>query len=340
MTSSHVKSSLLNGVMENTAFFSSELCERHEVPDHPERPQRTRVIRDRIQSEFPSIRVIQEINPATLDQLRLFHTEAHVNALLRVFDQVESSEKEHRFDEDTIVRPGTQIAALTAAGAVCDAIDLIMKDTDAARPVIRNAFCGVRPPGHHAEPQRAMGFCLFNNVGIGACHLLQKYSDQIQKVLILDFDVHHGNGIQAKFASMEYPGVYYISTHQSPFYPNTGKSNEHGKLHNILNVPLGARTTNKSYRLAFEERVLPAMHTYEPDFILLSAGFDAHTQDPLADISLESSDYYWITKQVVNVAWKHAQGRIVSVLEGGTFGNIKLAAIYPLAPMLSSSSSL
>lgn len=303
--------------MENTALFTSALSEQHEVRGHPERPQRTRVVHERILLEFPSIHVVQEIRPVTLDQLRMFHTQAHVNALLRVFDQVESSNKEHRFDEDTIVRPGTQIAAFTAAGAVCDAIDLVMKDMDDQHG-IRNAFCAVRPPGHHAEPQRAMGFCFFNNVGIGACHLLQKHSDKIKKVLILDFDVHHGNGLQAKFASMEdYPGVYYISTHQSPFYPNTGKSSERGKLHNILNVPLGARTNTKSYRKAFEERVLPAMHAYKPDFILLSAGFDAHAQDPLADMSLQSSDYYWITKQVVDVAWKHAQGRIVSVLEGG-----------------------
>lgn len=333
MTSS--RELLLNRVMENTALFTSALCEQHDVPDHPERPQRTRVVRDRIVLEFPSIRVVQEIRPVTLDQLRMFHTDSHVNALLRVFDQVESSEKEHRFDEDTIVRPGTQIAAFTAAGAVCDAIDLVMKDTSAAASVdkhaIRNAFCAVRPPGHHAEPQRAMGFCFFNNVGIGACHLLQKHSDKIKKVLILDFDVHHGNGLQAKFASMEdFPGVYYISTHQSPFYPSTGKSSERGKLQNILNVPLGARTTTKSYRKAFEERVLPAMHAYEPDFILLSAGFDAHAQDPLADMSLQSSDYYWITKQVVDVAWKHAQGRIVSVLEGGTAYSLK-ALCCPLA---------
>lgn len=350
----------------STAFFSSTLCEDgHRVPNHPESWERAQVVRERIEKHFPAIHHVQRITPITRQRLLLFHTPKHVDKMTRIFDkfrgadsggapeaendlnehdgqeevQVEQSETKkeqqspsteeqelHQIDEDTAVTRGTESAALTAAGAVCDAIDLVMrgnggsgKEGEQANVVIQNAFCGVRPPGHHAEPHRAMGFCLFNNVGVGACYLLDAFPDEVKRVVIFDFDVHHGNGTQAKFISDEnaYPNVQYISTHQAPFYPNTGKAGERGAHDNIRNVPLPARTSSSAYRKAFETRVLPAIDAFRPDFVLISAGFDAHAQDPLAELALESEDYYWITQQVVAVAWKHAQGRIVSVLEGG-----------------------
>lgn len=334
----------------HTAFFSSEVCERHRIPTHPECAERAQVVRERIVREIPAIQQIQEITPITRQRLLLFHTPKHVDKMVKIFEKFrpqhassnhgaevassslsspqrrQGNEKKqedlHHIDEDTSIGSGTEDAALIAAGAVCDAIDVVMRggSGDAASGTvssIKNAFCGVRPPGHHAEPHRAMGFCLFNNVGIGACYLLDAFPEQIKRVTVFDFDVHHGNGTQAKFISDEYPNVQYISTHQAPFYPNTGKPNERGTHGNILNVPLPARTDSRAYRRVFESRVLPAMHAFEPDFILISAGFDAHAQDPLAEIALESEDYHWITQQVVDVAWKHAQGRIVSVLEGG-----------------------
>ncbi|TMW65623.1 hypothetical protein Poli38472_008265 [Pythium oligandrum] len=305
-----------------TAFLTTPISEMHRIPSHPETFERTQVIRERVLKEFPDISVVSEIPHVTREQLVRFHTPKYVDWMLGLFDRVQASHQVSAtpgsstyidIDDDTSVMEGTEDAALTAAGAVCHAIDLVMESTTSGYV---NAFCGVRPPGHHAEPHRAMGFCFFNNIGVGACHLLHKYPDKIKKVLILDFDVHHGNGTQAKF-DQDHPEICFISTHQRRFYPHTGKASERGSHNNIMNVPLVARSPSRVYRQIFEERIVPMMRAFEPDFILISAGFDAHRLDPLADISLESSDYYWITKHVVEVAWKHAEGRIVSSLEGG-----------------------
>jgi acetoin utilization deacetylase AcuC-like enzyme len=305
-----------------TVFFTSEICELHDVPDHPESLQRTQVIRERVLRDFPSIDVVRDIQLVTRDQLVRFHTEKHVDEITRLFGNVATrfNRPGHdgrsvmvSIDGDTSIMEGTEQAAMVAAGAVCHAIDLVMSDTSS----FTNAFCGVRPPGHHAEPQRAMGFCLFNNIGVGACHLLHAYRDQIQRVLILDFDVHHGNGTQAKFSTSDSEQVCFVSTHQGQFYPFTGLASERGMHDNILNVPLRPRTGSKAYRSHFETHVLPAMHAFKPEFILISAGFDAHRLDPLADIALETDDYYWITKHATDIAWEYAQGRIVSSLEGG-----------------------
>ncbi|TMW61671.1 hypothetical protein Poli38472_010734 [Pythium oligandrum] len=215
-------------------------------------------------------------------------------------------------DEDTVMMRHTLDAALTAAGGVCHAIDRVMKHEDSSR-AIRNAFCVVRPPGHHAEPQRAMGFCFFNNIGVGAFHALDQYG--LDRVAILDFDVHHGNGTQRRVE--QEPRLFYASLHQSPLFPHTGQAHEHGEHNNILNIPLPARTPASVYRQKFLDIVWPRVLEFGPQLILVSAGFDGHALDPLSDMRLQAEDFYWLTREIVAMAWQCSQGRVVSVLEGG-----------------------
>jgi acetoin utilization deacetylase AcuC-like enzyme len=209
-------------------------------------------------------------------------------------------------DPDTIVSPGSGEAALRAAGAVRAAVDAVMAGEAA------NAFCAVRPPGHHAEPERAMGFCLFNNVAIGAAHARRRHG--YARVAVVDFDVHHGNGTQAAFAADS--AFFYASTHQDHFYPGTGAADETG-VGNIVNVPLPAGAGSAPFRAAYERTILPALATFRPEFLLISAGFDAHRRDPLAQLMLEEADYSWVTERLLDIAASHAGGRIVSTLEGG-----------------------
>lgn len=214
-------------------------------------------------------------------------------------------------DDDTVMMRHTLDASMTAAGGVCLAIDRVLSQKTRNAP--RNAFCVVRPPGHHAEPQRAMGFCFFNNVGVGAFHALDKH--KLTRVAIIDFDVHHGNGTQKRVESE--PQILYVSLHQAPLFPGTGFAHERGKHNNIVNVPLRARTDSRTYRRLFMESVWPRVAEFKPQLLLISAGFDAHTHDPLADIRLQSEDYYWITREITRMAWRFCDGRVVSVLEGG-----------------------
>ncbi len=209
-------------------------------------------------------------------------------------------------DGDTIVSPGSKDATINAVGSIISAIDGI------ERKEFKNAFCAVRPPGHHAEKNKAMGFCIYNNVAVGANYLLKKY--KYKKIAIVDFDVHHGNGTQNIF--FENKNVLYISTHQYPFYPGTGGYNEKGKYNNIFNLPLPAGTNSREYLDAYEH-VLKKIDSFKPEFILLSAGFDAHKDDPLAQLKLNSDDYYQITKRTLSYAKKICEGRVVSILEGG-----------------------
>jgi len=175
-----------------------------------------------------------------------------------------------------------------------------------------NAFCAVRPPGHHAEPDRAMGFCLFNNAAIGALRAREVHG--LERVGVIDFDVHHGNGTQAAFEAHD--NLFYASTHQSPLYPGTGSASETG-VGNIVNVPLRPMSGSVPFRLAMTGRVLPALDAFRPDLLLISAGFDAHRSDPLAQLMLDEADYTWITEKLLEIANRHADGRIVSTLEGG-----------------------
>ena len=209
-------------------------------------------------------------------------------------------------DGDTIVSPGSKDATVDAVGSIISAIDGVEKKE------FKNAFCAVRPPGHHAEKNKAMGFCIFNNIAVGASYLLNNYN--YKKVAIIDFDVHHGNGTQDIFYNNE--KVLYISTHQYPYYPGSGSHNEKGKYNNIFNIPLPAGTGSVQYLDAYEH-VLKKLKLFNPEFILFSAGFDAHKDDPLAQLQLTSKDFYEITKRTLVYAQKQCDGKIVSILEGG-----------------------
>ena len=209
-------------------------------------------------------------------------------------------------DGDTIVSPGSKDATVDAVGSIITAIDGVIEKK------YKNAFCAVRPPGHHAEKEKAMGFCIYNNVAVGATYLIEKF--KYKKIAIIDFDVHHGNGTQDIFYDNE--KVLYISTHQFPYYPGSGSEIEKGKHNNVFNVPLEAGTTSEQYLNAYEH-VLKKLKEFKPDFILFSAGFDAHKDDPLAQLKLEAEDFYKITQRTLQLAKEYCDGKVVSILEGG-----------------------
>ena len=265
---------------------------------HPERADRVSVIVDNLKKNKNFIWK----KPEKFDRkyLRITHN-------LNYITQVEKSfPKKGLFflDGDTIISPGSKKAATEAVASIITAIDGVQNKE------FKNAFCAVRPPGHHAEKNKAMGFCIYNNVAVGANYLIEKY--KIKKVAIIDFDVHHGNGTQNIFYENE--KVLYVSTHQYPFYPGTGAVNERGKYNNILNIPLPAGTSSEEYLNAYEH-VLKKIKEYKPEFILFSAGFDAHEDDPLAQFKLKSKDFYDITKRTLRMAGN--KSKIVSILEGG-----------------------
>lgn len=209
-------------------------------------------------------------------------------------------------DPDTILSPGSGRAALRAVGAVTTAVDAVVNRE------ARNAFCAIRPPGHHAEPDRSMGFCLFNSIAIAARHAQARHG--IGRVAIVDFDVHHGNGSQAVVERN--PTLFFASSHQYPLYPGTGAAEETG-IGNVVNAPLRSGTAGDCFRRAFEARILPALDAFAPELVLVSAGFDAHRADPLAGLELEEEDFGWVTARLAEAASRHAGGRLVSVLEGG-----------------------
>jgi len=236
------------------------------------------------------------------DKLRLIHSPQMVR---QVLEKIPVQGYAY-LDADTVVSPGTKQAALLAVSAVCDAVDKVYTgEAD-------NAFCAVRPPGHHAEPQRAMGFCVFNNIAIAAEYARSQY--HLQRVAIVDFDVHHGNGTQDAFYSQ--PQVFYASSHQAPFYPGTGAEWETG-VGNILNLPLPSGTSGAELREKYQARIFPALKAFNPQLLLISAGFDAHQDDPLASLRLIVDDYSWLTQQLLAIAGDCCGGRVVSVLEGG-----------------------
>ncbi len=272
-------------------------------PGHPERPDRIRAILAALDAASIPGLVRREAPEADLEAIRRAHPEPYPS---RIRAAIPWSGHAH-LDPDTVVSHGSWKAALTAAGGAVAAVDAVLAGED------RCAFCCLRPPGHHAEPARAMGFCLFDNVAIAA--LRARHAHGIERIAIVDFDVHHGNGTQAIFWND--PNTLFVSTHQWPLYPGTGRETETGAANNVLNVPLPPGTDGVAYRAAVEAKVLPRLEAFAPELLLISAGFDAHVRDPLANFALVEEDFAWITARLVAIAERHGRGRIVSALEGG-----------------------
>ena len=286
-----------------TLLFTHPDCLEHDPGrHHPEGPARLHAVFDALADpEFARLER-REAPEAALEDLLRVHPRPHVERLLRAVPK----SGHVGIDADTILSPASGAAALRAAGAVVAAVDaVIAREAD-------NAFCAVRPPGHHAEPERAMGFCLFNNIAVGA--LRARVAHQLQRIAVIDFDVHHGNGTQAAFEADD--GLLYASTHQSPLYPGTRSASETG-VGNIVNVPLRPMAGSSQFRAGMTQRILPALEAFRPELLLISAGFDAHRCDPLAQLLLDEEDYIWITEKLIEIAYRHAGGRLVSALEGG-----------------------
>ncbi|HET8701448.1 MAG TPA: histone deacetylase family protein [Nitrococcus sp.] len=269
---------------------------------HPECAERLRAISRALDAPAFSSLVRREAEAATREELARVHQPRYIELLLSMIP----SSGWQSLDPDTMISPASGEAALRAAGAVRQAVDAVMSG-EATR-----VFCAVRPPGHHAEPARAMGFCLFNNVAVGALHARCHYG--LRRIAIVDFDVHHGNGTQAMLAGRE--DFLYASTHQYPLFPNTGRREENrpGALYNI---PLPPGAGSETFRKHFHDEIITALAEFQPDLILISAGFDAHEADPLAELKLTDADYQWATEELMAVAAACCRGRIVSTLEGG-----------------------
>lgn len=286
-----------------TLLVTHEACIRHDPGSHhPESPARLKAVLDGLSGPAFGRLKHRQAPEADLADIARAHPRAFVDALLAAVPRNGYA----AIDGDTVMSPGSGEATLRATGAVIAAVDAVM-DGSAS-----NAFCAVRPPGHHSEPQHPMGFCLFNNVAVGAERARNVH--HLERVAIVDFDVHHGNGTQATFEAD--PHVFFASTHQSPLYPGTGARSERG-VGNVVNVPLRPMSGSAEFRAAMSDIILPALDAFRPELILVSAGFDAHRADPLAQLMLEEADYAWITERLLEAAGRHAKGRLVSTLEGG-----------------------
>ena len=286
-----------------TGLVTSDTYQNHNTGEgHPEQINRVSVILENFKKKNNKNLIWKKPSKFEKKLLENTHNINYVNFVEKSFP-----EKGLTFlDGDTIISPGSKEATLDAVGSIITAIDGVQNKE------FQNAFCAVRPPGHHAEKNKAMGFCIYNNVAVGAHYLIEKY--KFNKIAIVDFDVHHGNGTQDIFHDNE--KVLYISTHQYPYYPGTGTEQEKGKYNNIFNIPLPAGTTSKEYLNAYEF-VLKKIKEFKPDFILFSAGFDAHKDDPLAQFQLKSEDFYNLTKRTLALAKLYCDGKVVSILEGG-----------------------
>ncbi|MBM3544064.1 MAG: histone deacetylase family protein [Alphaproteobacteria bacterium] len=286
-----------------TLLLTHPACLKHDTGyGHPENADRLRAINDALAAPTFNALKREEAPLADLADIERVHPKAYVEMV-----RASIPKRDHNWlDSDTIVSPGSWDAALRAVGASLHAVDQVMAGK------ADNAFCAVRPPGHHAEPSRAMGFCLFSTVAIAAEHARAKHG--ASRVAVIDFDVHHGNGTQAAFWTDK--DLFYGSTHQMPLFPGTGAIDETG-AGNIFNAPLKPGDDSAKFREAFETRILPALDAFAPDLILVSAGFDAHLKDPLAQLRLVEADFAWVTEKLLEAAAKHSGGRLVSSLEGG-----------------------
>jgi acetoin utilization deacetylase AcuC-like enzyme len=286
-----------------TLLYTHPACLEHDPGrHHPESPARLHAVLTALGGPDFARLERREAPEATLEDLVRVHPHRHVERILGAVPKAGHV----GIDADTILSPASGAAALRAAGAVAAAVDAVVAKEAA------NAFCAVRPPGHHAEPERAMGFCLFNNAAIGA--LRARLTHGLARVAVVDFDVHHGNGTQAAFDTDG--SLFYASTHQYPLYPGTGAARETG-VGNIVNVPLRPMSGSGQFRLGVTSLVLPALDAFRPEFLLVSAGFDAHKSDPLAQLMLDEDDYAWVTEKLLEIAARHAEGRFVATLEGG-----------------------
>lgn len=308
-----------------TALFTHPDCLGHDTGfSHPESSRRLReLLRALNAPEFAGLER-REAPRAERAQLSRVHQMKYVSEFLDAIPETDSID----FTLDTVMSPMTGDAALRAAGAVCAAVDAVMGGE------VDNAFCAVRPPGHHADSERAMGFCFFNNVAVGAAHAREAHG--LKRVAIFDFDVHHGNGTQDIFKRE--PDVFFASTHQWLIFPKTGARTERG-VGNLFNVPLARGTRSEAFRRAVTDEVIPAIEAFGPEMLFLSAGFDAHVADPIGGLKLSNDDFAWISEVMADLAARCCDGRLVSVLEGGynpsavaTAGAAHVAALMAAAP--------
>ena len=286
-----------------TTLITHPDCLAHETPDgHPERAARLQTVLMALEGPDFSRLQHEEADLATVNDLARVHDRAYVEQVLAAIPMSGT----YSFDPDTSVSPGSRNAILRAAGAFVQAVTIVMcGDSD-------NVFCAVRPPGHHALPNRAMGFCLFNNVAVGAASARAAHG--LNRVAVVDFDAHHGNGTEAMFLSD--PGMFYASTHQYPLFPGTGSVGQMPPAH-IVNLPLPPGAGSAEFRRAYTETLLPALDRFDPQLIFVSAGFDAHRDDPIAGLQLSEDDYFWATERICEVARRRCFGRVISTLEGG-----------------------
>ena len=289
----------------SVALITHPACLQHDTGEyHPECPDRLRYVLRALETQQFAPLLRESAPQATGEQLARVHPERHIEQILTI-----RPTPPHlvQIDPDTVMSAGSAEAALRAAGGAVLAVDSVMEGW------ARAAFAAIRPPGHHAEPARAMGFCFFNNASVAAMQARVRWG--LSRVAVLDFDVHHGNGTQAFF--QRDGGLFYGSTHQYPCYPGTGLPSERGVAGNIVNVGLPAGTGSAGFRAAWADTIIPALRTFAPELVIISAGFDAHKADPLAELRLETADFSWITEELMAVADETAKGRVASMLEGG-----------------------
>ena len=289
------------------AVYTHPACLAHDTgPEHAERPARLSAVLEALHEAFPDALEWREAPRATRGELLRVHAPSLLQRVLET-----RPAQRIMLDPDTALSPDSAEAALRAAGAAVAAVDAVMADV-ALPGSLQRAFCAVRPPGHHATTDVAMGFCLFNNIAVAAAHAIAVHG--LERVAIADFDVHHGNGTQAIFERD--PRVLFLSSHQWPLYPGSGAADERG-VGNILNAPLPPEAGSTAFRSTWATQLLPALDAFAPQLLLVSTGFDAHRRDPLAQLQLEADDYAWLTGELCVLANRHARGRVVSTLEGG-----------------------
>jgi len=287
-----------------TLLYTHSVCLEHEAgPHHPECPDRLRAISQALEAEEFAFLDRREAPMGTVEQIARQHPQTLIES---VFNAVPKGGYYH-IDGDTAMSPMSGEAALRAVGGICEAVDEVMSGK------ARNAFCATRPPGHHAERFQSMGFCLFNNIAIGAAHAHEVHG--VEKVAIVDFDVHHGNGTQDMAGQNAY--MFYASSHQSPCYPGTGAEGETGLDGNVVNLELAPGSGSEAFREGYENKILPKLRAFSPDLLMISAGFDAHARDPLAHLRLQTGDFEWISRELLKVADECCEGKVVSTLEGG-----------------------